>query len=125
MKKLKTWYWIATVIFALMMIMDGIGGVTQQEAGKEALQHLGYPMYLLIISGAAKLLGAVAILQTKYKTVKEWAFAGFAFNFIFAFFSRLAVGDELALLMPPIVALAILFIPYILWKRYETSVKKS
>ncbi|QPH41330.1 DoxX family protein [Pedobacter endophyticus] len=125
MKKLKTWYWIATIIFALMMIMDGIGGVTQQEAGKEVLQHLGYPMYLLIISGVAKLLGAVAILQTKYKTVKEWAFAGFAFNFILAFFSRLAVGDELALLIPPIVALAIMFIPYILWKRYGTNVKKS
>lgn len=51
MKKLTTWYWIATITFALMMIMDGFGGVTQQEAGKEVLKHLGYPMYMLIIVG--------------------------------------------------------------------------
>ena len=119
MKKLKTWYWIATVIFALMMIMDGFGGVTQQEAGKEVLKHLGYPMYFLVIVGVAKLLGAIAILQTKFKAIKEWAYAGFAFNFIGAFFSRLAVGDEASLLIPPIVALIIMFIPYILWKVRE------
>ncbi|MGM9475099.1 DoxX family protein [Pedobacter sp. GSP4] len=125
MKKLSTWYWIATIIFALMMIMDGIGGLTQQEAGKEVLKHLGYPMYLLIIVGIAKLLGAIAILQTRFKAIKEWAFAGFTINFIGAFASRAFVGDGLSLLIPPLVALAIMFIPYILWKKYERNVKNS
>ncbi|WP_316804054.1 DoxX family protein [Pedobacter nototheniae] len=123
MKKLNTWYWIATIIFSLMMIMDGIGGVTQQEAGKEVMRHLGYPMYFLIISGTAKLLGVIAILQTKFKAIKEWAFAGFAFNFIGAFASRSFAGDGISLLIPPVVALIILFIPYFLWKKYEQQHK--
>lgn len=125
MKKLKTWYWIATIIFALMMIMDGFGGVTQQEAGKEVLKHLGYPMYLLIIVGIAKLLGAISILQNKYTTIKEWAYAGFAINFIGAFASRAFIGDGISLLIPPLVALGIMFIPYVLWKKLGSNVKNS
>lgn len=125
MKKLTTWYWIATIIFALMMIMDGIGGITQQEAGKEVLKHLGYPIYLLIIVGIAKLLGAVSILQNKYTAIKEWAYAGFAINFIGAFASRAFVGDRVSLLIPPLVALVIMFIPYILWKKLRSNVKNS
>ena len=125
MKKLKTWYWVATIIFALLMLMDGLGGVAQQEAGKEVFKHLGYPMYLLIIVGIAKLLGVVAILQQKFVAIKEWAFAGFAFNFIGAFASRAFVGDGVALLIPPIIALAIMFIPYILWKNIQSNVKNS
>ncbi|MNK68541.1 hypothetical protein D3C87_878990 [compost metagenome] len=97
----------------------------QQEAGKEVLKHLGYPMYLLIIVGIAKILGAMAILQQKFVAIKEWAFAGFAINFIGAFASRAFVGDGAALLIPPLVALAILFIPYILWKRMQANVKNS
>jgi len=125
MKKLNTWYWIATIIFALMMIMDGVGGITQQEAGKEVLKHLGYPIYLLIIVGIAKLLGAASILQNKFKTIKEWAYAGFAINFIGAFASRAFVGDGVPLLIPPLVALVIMFIPYILWKKLASNVKIS
>jgi len=125
MKKLKTWYWIATIIFALMMIMDGFGGVTQQGAGKEVLKHLGYPMYMLIIVGISKLLGAVSILQNKYTAIKEWAYAGFAINFIGAFASRAFVGDGISLLIPPLVALIMMFIPYILWKKLRVNVKNS
>ena len=125
MKKLTTWYWITTIIFALMMVMDGFGGITQQEAGKEVFKHLGYPMYLLIIVGSAKLLGAVSILQNKYKVIKEWAYAGFAINFIGAFISRAFVGDGVSLLIPPLVALVIMFIPYVLWKKLQENVKKS
>ncbi|MGN8058491.1 DoxX family protein [Pedobacter sp. 22163] len=125
MKKLKTWYWIATIIFALMMIMDGVGGITQQEAGKEVFKHLGYPMYLLIIVGIAKLLGAASILQNKFTTIKEWAYAGFAINFIGAFASRAFVGDGISLLIPPLIALVIMFIPYILWKKLTSNVKIS
>lgn len=125
MKKLKTWYWIATIIFALMMIMDGVGGITQQEAGKEVFKHLGYPMYLLIIVGIAKLLGAASILQNKFFVIKEWAYAGFAINFIGAFASRAFVGDGISLLIPPLIALVIMFIPYILWKKLASNVKIS
>jgi hypothetical protein len=46
-KSLRLAYWIATVLFALLLVMDGLGGVTQAAAGQESLLHLGYPVVFL------------------------------------------------------------------------------
>lgn len=116
-KTMKTTYWITTIIFALWLVLDGIGGVTQAQAGQEALAHLGYPMYLLIISGVAKLLAAVAIVQTRFRTIKEWAYAGYALNCIGAFASRAFVGDSLFMVIMPLIFLGIMFIPYYFWRK--------
>jgi hypothetical protein len=114
----KIAYWIATIIFALLLVMDGMGGIMRAPAGQESLAHLGYPMYLLPMTGVAKLLAAIAILQTKFRTIKEWAFAGFAINCYGALWSRAALGDSLGMVLFPIVFFAIMLVPYVLWKRY-------
>ena len=116
LKSLRFWYWTATILFALLLVADGLGGIARQEAGVEALMHLGYPLYLLPAMGFAKLLAAIAILQTKFRTPKEWAFAGWAFTCAGAFVSRAAVGDS-AELIYPVVFLGIAAVPYWLWLR--------
>jgi hypothetical protein len=119
-KTTKIIYWIATIVFAVLMLMDGTAGVLRVEAGKQGMIHLGYPMYILTIVGTAKILGAGAILQTKYTTIKEWAYAGFTINFIGAFASRAFAGDGTGLVTLPLIMLAIMFAIYFLWKKYET-----
>lgn len=119
-KTIKIIYWILTILFALAMLGDAYGGISKQEAGQEVMRHLGYPIYIMVITGVFKLFGALAILQNKFKIIKEWAFAGFAINFIGAFASRAAVGDGAGLLIMPLVILAIMFILYYFWKKYET-----
>jgi hypothetical protein len=116
---IKVLYWTFTILFALLMIFDGIGGITKQPAGVEVMNHLGYPVYSMVIFGVAKILGALAILQNKYKAIKEWAYAGFAFNFISAFASRAAVGDPVFETIFPLIILVFLFVPYLLWKRID------
>jgi hypothetical protein len=118
-KTLITLYWIFTIIFALLIFLDGIGGVTRQQAGIDALKHLGYPVYFLTIAGVARLLAVVALLQTKFKVIKEWAFAGIAINFVGAFASKAFVGDSFGLVILPLIMLGFLFIPYTLWKKVE------
>jgi hypothetical protein len=54
-KTLTTRYWIFTIIFALMIFLDGIGGISRQQAGIDAVKHLGYPVYLMTIAGVARL----------------------------------------------------------------------
>jgi hypothetical protein len=76
---------------------------------------------LLPIMGVGKLLAAVAVLQTRFRTVKEWAFAGFAFTCVGAFFSRSAVGDGITLLIYPVIFLLIMGVPYWLWRKYEPA----
>ena len=118
-KTLSVLYWIFTIIFALLIFLDGIGGVTRQQPGIDGVKHLGYPVYFLTIAGVSKLLAVVALLQTKFKVIKEWAFAGIAINFVCAFASRAFVGDSFGLLILPIIMLGFLFIPYVLWKKVE------
>jgi hypothetical protein len=119
-KAIKTTYWILAVVFALFMLMDGGAGIAKEKTGQEVMNHLHYPIYIMVITGAFKMLGAIAILQNKYKTIKEWAFAGFTINFIGAFASRAFVGDAIGLLMLPFVMLAVMFIVYYFWKKVET-----
>jgi FtsH-binding integral membrane protein len=119
-KIIKIIYWALAILFALAMLGDAYGGISKQEAGQEVMRHLGYPIYIMVITGVFKLFGAIAILQNKFKIIKEWAFAGFAINFIGAFASRTAVGDGANLLIMPLVILVIMFTLYYFWKRYET-----
>jgi len=57
------------------------------------LQALGYPLYLMKILGLAKILGAIAIVSNRSRTLKEWAYAGFTFDFLGATASHVLAGD--------------------------------
>ncbi|WP_460981685.1 DoxX family protein [Spirosoma fluminis] len=118
-KSLRIAYWALTGLFALAMLMDGIAGVMQEKTGQDVMRHLGYPMYVLIIFGTAKILGVLALVQPNFNTLKEWAYAGFAINFIGAFASRAFVGDDIGLFLPPLVMLGVMFLTYYVWKRFE------
>lgn len=120
-KKITIAYWVSTGIFAFFLIGDGLGGVLQAEAGKVSLAALGYPMYLLTIIGIAKILAALAILQNKYKTLKEWAFAGFAITCFGAFASHYFSHSSALMLVLPFIFLGIMAVPYILWKKIENT----
>jgi hypothetical protein len=115
-KKLVIGYWVATIIFALWLLGDGAAGVLQVEAGKQSLIQLGYPLYVLIITGVAKILAAVAIVQRRFRTIKEWAFAGYAIDCIGAAASWYFVGVYTNAVIG-LVFLALMFIPYVLWKK--------
>ncbi|MEO3403610.1 DoxX family protein [Mucilaginibacter sp. CAU 1740] len=119
-KTIKTLYWIFTILFALAMLGDAYGGITMQQAGKDSLAKLGYPMYLLVIMGSAKIFGIIAILQTRYRIIKEWAYSGFTISFIGAFLSWTVVGGGPANYIAPLVMLAVMFFTYFLWKKYES-----
>lgn len=116
-KKSTVAYWIVTVILVLFMLMDGIGGVTHQQAGVESITHLGYPEYLLTIVGVAKLAGAIAIIQNRFITIKEWAYAGFTINCIGAFLSWYFTDHFSGTTFFPLIVLLIMFLSYFLWKK--------
>ncbi|WP_428331252.1 DoxX family protein [Mucilaginibacter sp.] len=118
-KTIKIIYWCVTILFALAMFGDAYGGITEQQAGVDVLNHLGYPIYNMPMFGVAKLLGAIALLQSRFRIIKEWAYAGFTFNFISAFVSRAIVGDGISLLIPPLIMLAIMFVSYFFWKKSQ------
>lgn len=114
-------YWTLTILFCLMMLADGVAGLMHEQNGVAAMKQLGYPVYIMDITGAAKILGALALLQNKYHTLKEWAFAGFAIDFVGAGASVALAGMGFSGTLPALVMTAVLFGIYFLWKRYLAS----
>ena len=121
MKKIKVIYWIVTTLFCLFMLMDGVMGIMRVEEGQEIMRHLGYPVYIMTILGTFKILGAIGIFQNKFKTIKEWAYAGCTFHFLGAAASRAYGGDSFILIISPLLFMIFMFISYFLWKKMERS----
>ena len=68
---------------------------------------LGYPIYFATILGAWKVLGGFAIVAPRFPRLKEWAYAGVAFDLTAATFSHVAMGHSAAEAIVPIVLLGI------------------
>jgi DoxX-like protein len=113
MKKQKIFYWILTGFFLLSMSFSGIIYLTHQSFIVNGFQNLGYPIYLLNIIGTGKIIGVLAILQNRYKQLKEWAYAGFTINLLGAAWSHIAVGESP---IAPIIMMLILAGSYLTWK---------
>ena len=116
-KGIRITYWILTILFAAFMLFSGISELMGTPSGNELLIHLGYPLYLNLILGVAKILGSVAILQTKWYAIKEWAYAGFTFDIIGASLSFALVGDGFGAAFMPLIFLAVMFVSYGMWKK--------
>ena len=118
-RTLKITYWSVLSLFSLLMFMDGVAGIMREQTGQEVMRHLGYPIYMMTILGTAKLLGVVALLQSRFKTITEWAYAGFAINFIGAAASWALAGGGIGAVVPPLVMLSVLFLLYFLRNRFD------
>ncbi len=92
-KRNKIIYWIATVWLALGMLSTGTVQLLKLQADVDLMTQLGYPVYLLTILGAWKILGVATVLIPKYPLLKEWAYAGFFFAMSGAVFSHIASGS--------------------------------
>jgi hypothetical protein len=101
----KISYWVLTIIFAGLMILSSFLYLSRQPAIVQEIHQLGYPEYMLGILGTAKILGVIALLQTRFNTLKEWAYTGFTINLIGASWSHLALGQAIT---APVIILLIL-----------------
>ena len=54
------------------------------------MNHLGYPAYFISFIGVIKILGCIAIIIPGFPKIKEWAYAGMAFDLIGAIYSMIA-----------------------------------
>ena len=120
---LKIRYWIFTIPFMLPMVGSGIGFLTARPSVVEGMTHLGYPVYLIRFLGTAKLLGVLAVLAGTFPRIKEWAYAGFVFNLLGAFYSHLSSGDG-PKVFGPLVVLLFAMLSYSCWRKSQVSAKK-
>jgi uncharacterized membrane protein YphA (DoxX/SURF4 family) len=65
---------------AALMLLSAVPDVRRIPDALLVFKHLGYPPYLLVFLGTAKILGVVAVLVPGFPRIKEWAFAGLTFD---------------------------------------------
>jgi len=104
-KNKKIIYWITTGFLAFGMLAGGIQQLFQIGGYVEIVTGLGYPLYLLSILGAWKILGVIAVLAPKFPLVKEWAYAGFFFAMSGAAISHIAEGQPFTEALPSLILL--------------------
>jgi hypothetical protein len=91
-KALTIGFWVVTALFCLQLGFTAYAQLSLPQAS-QAFAHLGFPDYFRVQLSWAKLLGIVMLLAPVPSRLKEWTYAGFAFDLGSAIIAHLAVGD--------------------------------
>jgi len=100
-------YWTTTALTALVFLTGGAAYLFRADVPVRGMAELGYPAYFVTLLGAWKVLGGLAILAPRLAHLKEWAYAGIAFDLSGAAFSHAAIGHPAAKVIAPLAILGI------------------
>src|SRR6186713_2622269 len=109
----KVIFWISTILlFLVESVMPGL--TFNSELAKQGIAHLGYPDYFRIELTFFKVLGGLAlVIPSVPARIKEWAYFGFALDFISAFIGHVIVDGFDGQAIFPLFMLVVLIISYI------------
>lgn len=122
-KQNKWIYLISTGLITALMLMSAGMYLFKNDMVQETFTSLGFPTYIIYPLAVAKILGLIAIWTKKSSTLKEWAYAGFFFDFILAASAHLVVQDGNA--VPAIVAIVLIISSYLTEKRLSSYYSSS
>ena len=116
-KKDKIIYWISTSIIVLLdAVMPAFTFNT--KLAKQGISHLGYPDYFRIELSVFKIIGGIILIfPFMPKRLKEWAYFGFALDFVSAFIGHVVVDGLDGQAMFPLAMLIILVTSYVYYHR--------
>jgi hypothetical protein len=125
MKTTKITFWTTTIILFLFEgVMPAL--TSQTELAKEGILHLGYPEYFGVFLTVFKVLGSFALIIPRVSPrIKEWAYAGFAFDFIAACVSHWVVDGFGGQTIFPLIVLVILGMSYVTYHRLNSFTLKT
>jgi hypothetical protein len=111
-KTLKVLFWISTIfIFLFEGVMPALTSHT--DLAIQGITHLGYPVYFVGVLAVFKVAGTLALIIPQVPArIKEWAYAGFVFDFLWASISYIMVDGFGFEAIFPLIVLAILIVSY-------------
>ena len=119
MKRDKIIFYVSTGLLTVILLFSVYMYVFKHGMVVEMFNGFGYPSYIVYPYAVAKLLGLFAIWNPKFKVIKEWAYSGFFFAFILAFFAHYMISDGGQ--MTALIALLLLIVSYIFHKRISNK----
>jgi len=108
MKQKVIAYWICTAVIALSIGSGGLAQVLRVPQNVEGMTALGYPLHFIVLLGAWKVLGALALLAPGLRLVKEWAYFGIFVDLSGASVASAANGAAAFHVIAPLVLIGIL-----------------
>jgi hypothetical protein len=125
MKTNKIIYWISTAFLSLFMLFSAYSYLTNPDM-KAAFVHLGFPGYFRVELAMAKILGSLALLVPMIPAlIKQFAYAGFTITFVSAFVAHTSSGDPMSVAIMPVIALAILAVSYLFYRKTQLKTALS
>lgn len=109
----KIAFWACTGLVLLETAVGSFWDLFQIPFVLDVFKHLGYPAYLLIYLGIAKLLAVIVFFVQGLPRLKEWVYAGLFFTYTGAVFSHLAMS-EYAEAVSPIVLAVLTLVSWVL-----------
>lgn len=111
-KTTKILFWVPTII---IFLFEGVlpAFTSQTEMAREGIRHLGYPLYFGNALVVCKVCGTLSLIIPQIPArIKEWAYAGFGFDFLFASVSYVCVDGLGGSAFFPLAFLALLILSY-------------
>lgn len=87
-------YWIATILMCAMFLYSAQMYFFNTEMVQGFFESFNYPSYIVIPLAIAKVLGVIMVLWRASSWLTEWAYAGFFFDVVFAFFAHQQAGHD-------------------------------
>jgi hypothetical protein len=115
MKTNKIIFWTATIfLFLFEGVMPLSALLFAPQSATAGTVYLGYPAYFAYVIIAFKVLGSIAlVIPTLPGRIKEWTYAGFAFNFICASVSHFVIDGFVFVSFFPLIIFAIAVVSYV------------
>jgi uncharacterized membrane protein YphA (DoxX/SURF4 family) len=86
-KNKKVAFWTMTFLISAFFILSGYMEITKNPATYPKTLRMGYPPYFITLLGIAKLIGSAVFMIPVFSRLREWVFAAFTIDVIFAFAS--------------------------------------
>jgi hypothetical protein len=114
-KAIRIATYAVTGTFCALMLVSALVFLRGSDEIVRSLRALGYPDYLRTFLGVAKLAGVIALVAPRVpRTLREWAYAGFACDLAGALVSHACVGASVGDIARVMLAFALLFASYAL-----------
>jgi uncharacterized membrane protein YphA (DoxX/SURF4 family) len=98
--------------------------ITKHPATYPKTIKMGYPPYFITLLGIAKLIGSAVFLVPMFRRLREWVFAAFTIDVIFAFVSGYTIGSY-GDCIKAIVVFIIIMIAYSLFINIEKRTSRT
>lgn len=117
----KIIYYASTALISLMLLAGAINFILNYTTAREEFLSFGFPVWIIYPLAAAKALGSF-MLWVKHPEcawLREWAYAGIAFNLLLALGAHLSIADGKEIF--PIVALFLVVVSRVSLEKLKTS----